>query len=255
MESTGMNEINTAELRRSLTVAQNRVKASNSALSRLMSDVQEAIGINDAQAATILELRREKTAAVDAARQMMDADRATIADRDAEIERLRARNTELEALFQPADDGEPYPHIEQYVNIAAYNRVQADNARLTRELEAANEHIDVLAVAIKERDILRGRCDALESDLINATMNLEHTEQDLAAMTERCAWVPVAERMPDVGRRVITKWGRFVGEAQLGKDGKWYRGCLDADAWFDGRATHWMPMPQPPTAEKGTDNA
>ncbi len=61
-------------------------------------------------------------------------------------------------------------------------------------------------------------------------------------------WIPVTERLPIKGSNVLIyskSGGRAEGE--LCEDGWWqYRWCCKVE-----HVTHWMPLPEPPEAEKG----
>lgn len=68
---------------------------------------------------------------------------------------------------------------------------------------------------------------------------------EVMALREKYRWIPVTERLPAAGERVLAaRDGLFVGEAYLSESGVWrrYYGAL----WvLLGRApvTHWMPLP------------
>ena len=68
--------------------------------------------------------------------------------------------------------------------------------------------------------------------------------EEIAVLQEREKWVPVTERLPEVGKRVIVKDDIFCGEAYLSISGDWYRynGTLWADI-TDSPVTHWMLLP------------
>lgn len=57
-------------------------------------------------------------------------------------------------------------------------------------------------------------------------------------------WIPVTERLPQVGERVLTTDGSAVFEAYMSISNKWVRGQYVW--WEDGAVTHWMPLPKPP---------
>ena len=56
-------------------------------------------------------------------------------------------------------------------------------------------------------------------------------------------WIPVTERLPRCGERVLVTDGTAVFEVHLSISHKWVRGGL---CWMDGEVTHWMPLPEPP---------
>lgn len=54
-------------------------------------------------------------------------------------------------------------------------------------------------------------------------------------------WIPVTERLPGIGERVITyRKGYGVKENFRSGDGTW---------WSGFKITHWMPLPEPPKEE------
>ena len=71
---------------------------------------------------------------------------------------------------------------------------------------------------------------------------------EIIALQGRCRWIPVTERLPAAGERVLAaRDGLFVGEAYLSESGVWqrYYGAL----WVllgCAPVTHWMPLPDAP---------
>lgn len=68
---------------------------------------------------------------------------------------------------------------------------------------------------------------------------------EVMALREKYRWIPVTERLPAAGERVLAaRDGLFVGEAYLSESGVWrrYYGAL----WVllgCAPVTHWMPLP------------
>lgn len=65
-------------------------------------------------------------------------------------------------------------------------------------------------------------------------------------------WIPVTERLPEVGRRVLVTDGKHVsfGYNLLGgEENLWYVQfpCNDDEV------THWMPLPEPPMRKEKND--
>ena len=63
-------------------------------------------------------------------------------------------------------------------------------------------------------------------------------------------WIPVKERLPEFGNRVIATDGVVVGEMYISNMKNWYR--YTGVSWrlfADTRITHWMPLPEPPKGE------
>lgn len=71
---------------------------------------------------------------------------------------------------------------------------------------------------------------------------------EIMALRGRCRWIPVTERLPVPGERVLAaRDGVFVGESYLSESGVWrrYYGAL----WVllgCAPVTHWMPLPDAP---------
>lgn len=79
---------------------------------------------------------------------------------------------------------------------------------------------------------------------------------EVIALQGRCRWIPVTERLPAEGMRVLAASGNFVsGEGYVGHDGIWRR-YYDApwNALLVGACvTHWMPLPLPSAQEVNCD--
>ena len=65
-------------------------------------------------------------------------------------------------------------------------------------------------------------------------------------------WIPVTERLPEHGNVVIC-FMKFGEQRILQWDNvsSWWLGYEHGDDWQKADITHWMPMPQPPKAERG----
>ena len=60
-------------------------------------------------------------------------------------------------------------------------------------------------------------------------------------------WIPVAERLPEYGERVLATDGGFVGELYVNSRGQWKRyNVNDHSLLMALDILWWMPMPQPP---------
>lgn len=76
---------------------------------------------------------------------------------------------------------------------------------------------------------------------------LEIQQKRIAELEKQQRWIPVTERKPEPGVRVLVTYGPFVGEAYLTQSGHFTRYKYDEDNWcFAYKATHWMPLPEPP---------
>ena len=64
---------------------------------------------------------------------------------------------------------------------------------------------------------------------------------------ERLRWIPVTERLPEQGERVLATDGGFVGELYVNSRGQWKRyNVNDHSLLMALDILWWMPMPQPP---------
>lgn len=72
--------------------------------------------------------------------------------------------------------------------------------------------------------------------------------EEAMELREKHQWIPVAERLPAEGMRVLAaSEGVFSGEAYLSCEGVWMRSC--GVVWVslvDMPVTHWMPLPYKP---------
>lgn len=98
-------------------------------------------------------------------------------------------------------------------------------------------------------------CDAvgnLAADRLEELLNrCARYSEEIAVLREQQRWIPVTERLPVPGERVLAaKDGVFVGESYLSESGVWrrYYGAL----WVllgCAPVTHWMPLPDAPEVE------
>lgn len=96
------------------------------------------------------------------------------------------------------------------------------------------------------RALMDGAADLIEK----LTDRCARYAEEIAVLQERQKWVPVTERLPEVGKRVIVKDDIFCGEAYLSISGDWYR--YNGTSWadiMDSPVTHWMPLPDWPEVE------
>lgn len=67
---------------------------------------------------------------------------------------------------------------------------------------------------------------------------------------EERRWIPVTERLPEPGERVLATDGGFVGEFYVNIRGQWQRyNVNDHSLLMALDILWWMPMPQPPKGE------
>lgn len=73
--------------------------------------------------------------------------------------------------------------------------------------------------------------------------------EEIAVLQERTRWIPVEERLPEPGKRVLATSGVFVGEAFRAQSGVWARIYGAWDDFLEQPVTHWMPLPDGPEVE------
>ena len=67
---------------------------------------------------------------------------------------------------------------------------------------------------------------------------------------EERRWIPVTERMPEKGERVLATDGGFVGEFYVNSRGQWQRyNVNDHSILMALDILWWMPIPEPPKGE------
>ena len=73
----------------------------------------------------------------------------------------------------------------------------------------------------------------------------------LRAEEKRPRWIPVTERLPDAGERVLCYCRANIYEVmKMRTDGAWVHNDQVYDStYMSGFVTHWMPLPQPPKEE------
>ena len=74
---------------------------------------------------------------------------------------------------------------------------------------------------------------------------------DMREMEQR-RWIPVTERMPEIGRKCLIANREIVVKGWLRPDGVWKTGVSSDEIWSKFSLyppTHWMPLPEPPKGE------
>ena len=67
---------------------------------------------------------------------------------------------------------------------------------------------------------------------------------------EERRWIPVTERLPEPGERVLATDGGFVGEFYVNSRGQWQRyNVNDHSLLMALDILWWMPLPEPPKEE------
>lgn len=68
---------------------------------------------------------------------------------------------------------------------------------------------------------------------------------------EERRWIPVTERLPECGKRVLATDGGFVGEFYINKRGQWQRyNVNDYSLLMALDILFWMPIPEPPKEDE-----
>ena len=75
--------------------------------------------------------------------------------------------------------------------------------------------------------------------------------EELVGKTDTFKWIPVTERLPDGGERVLCYCRANIYEVmKMRTDGDWVHNDKVYDsAYMSGFVTHWMPLPEPPKEE------
>lgn len=66
---------------------------------------------------------------------------------------------------------------------------------------------------------------------------------------EERRWIPVTERLPEIGRKCLIANREIVVRGWLRPDGVWKTGVSSDEIWSKFSLftpTHWMPLPEPP---------
>lgn len=69
---------------------------------------------------------------------------------------------------------------------------------------------------------------------------------------ERLRWIPVTDRLPEIGQKCLIANREIVVRGWLRPDGVWKTGVSNDEIWSKFSLyppTHWMPLPQPPKGE------
>lgn len=98
-------------------------------------------------------------------------------------------------------------------------------------------------------ETLREYAEWADASIYDVPITLPNTLRRAADAIEELSkphWIPVTERLPEFGERVLVSNGGFVCESFLSQSGKWQRSGVDM---FFMTPTHWMPLPEPPKEE------
>ena len=91
------------------------------------------------------------------------------------------------------------------------------------------------------------RIDCMDWLKADCLLSLGVTVQDGNDDNVLTKWIPVTERLPEKGLRVLTTDGAFVGEMYLDERGQWRRYNVNSHELLMALdILYWMPMPEPP---------
>lgn len=96
-----------------------------------------------------------------------------------------------------------------------------------------------------------GPCIVIQAaNLLEAQQKrIAELEAALREQEER-RWIPVTERLPEPGERVLATDGGFVGELYVNSRGQWQRyNVNDYSLLMALDILWWMPLPEPPKGE------
>lgn len=98
--------------------------------------------------------------------------------------------------------------------------------------------------------LMKQAADAIEK-LQKAVIRLEDESgilDELPMYEQPVGWIPVAERLPDAGERVLCYCRANIYEVmKMRTDGDW---VYDTNhVYMHSFVTHWMPLPEPPKEE------
>lgn len=82
---------------------------------------------------------------------------------------------------------------------------------------------------------------------------VDASDMAIAALREQeqRRWIPVTERMPEQGERVLATDGGFVGELYVNSRVKWQRyNVNDSSLLMALDILWWMPLPEPPKEDE-----
>ena len=92
--------------------------------------------------------------------------------------------------------------------------------------------------------------EELQSDNTALNGTVSNLIQQIAELSKP-KWIPVTERLPEAGERVLCYCRANIYEVmKMRTDGAWVHNDKVYDsAYMSGFVTHWMPLPAPPKEE------
>ena len=108
------------------------------------------------------------------------------------------------------------------------------------------DHLIANGVTVQENAEIS---DELFKRLRDAPITVGKEESSIEPVQE---WIPVTERLPEIGRKCLIANREIVVRGWLRPDGVWKTGVSSDEVWSKFSLfppTHWMPLPQPPKGE------
>ena len=95
-----------------------------------------------------------------------------------------------------------------------------------------------------------GDCKLCVHELVCSVKGCCDIADNCSFFLEERRWIPVTERLPEPGERVLATDGGFVGELYVNSRGQWQRyNVNDYSLLMALDIILWMPLPEPPKEE------
>lgn len=129
--------------------------------------------------------------------------------------------------------------------------------KLIKALREAHEHaMEWERNPFRYAALYKVAADAIEQlieerDAYRKAMTHEHNRAAYLAWEKEHCWIPVTERLPEAGERVLCYCRANIYEVmKMRTDGAWVHNDKVYDsAYMSGFVTHWMPLPPAPKEE------
>ena len=108
---------------------------------------------------------------------------------------------------------------------------------------------ELLSLSLDRRRLIEQAADAIEE--LSKQVELEHqsgfADGQIAANRKKPRWIPVEERLPPYGDRILVTDKTGVWEGYLSYSRGFMRNTgMTIKDIYDVEVTHWMPLPEPP---------
>ena len=137
----------------------------------------------------------------------------------------------------------------EFDNNISYPKSMETRRYISSTLILAGKEIESLEA---ENAALQQQVDALQQR-VHLCAGYDALVAENAALMEAQRWIPVGERLPEEGL-VMTAYTNLDGTPEVGE--LWFH-PLEARIYWEHEhgdvetVTHWMPLPAPPTTDKG----